>query len=155
MVARKPSLLHIDHTAVQRTLGREGDRMDQVIHLAPLLPDLFKHRLGLAFDADIERHEDRRFELFRQRLDKALRLLVQIGHRDLGTECAEGAGATPGDRLIVGDADDQPPLAFQKRRLRDGNAHAVLFCVAPVLPDAPIAAIVCFAIISSSFVGTT
>ena len=65
--------------------------------------------------------------------------------------------AAPGDGLIVGDADDQPLLAFEQGRFGDGNAHAVLLydatCRARGRRDS--AASVCCAIISSSSVGTT
>ena len=91
--------------------------MDQEIERAPLLADALEHRLHLALDADVERHDDRRLELARQRLDEFLGLVVQIGDRELGAERAERLGAAPGDGLIVGDADDQPSLAFEQRRL--------------------------------------
>ena len=55
----------------------------------------------------VQRHEDRRLDLARERLDVGLGLVVEIGDRELGAEGAEGAGAAPGDRLVVGDADDQ------------------------------------------------
>ena len=71
-------------------------------------------------DAHVERHEDRRFQLSRQRLDIFLRLFVQIGDRQIGAECAERPGAAPGNRLIVGNANDESLLAFEQLGCADG-----------------------------------
>ena len=69
---------------------------------------------GLPLDHDVERHEDRRFQRLRQRLDMLLGALVQIGDGELGAQGAKRLGATPGDRLVVGDADDQAFFALQR-----------------------------------------
>ena len=50
----------------------------------------------------------------RQRLDVLLGLFVQIGDGEIGPERTKRLGAAPGDRLVVGDADDQPLLALQR-----------------------------------------
>ena len=105
---------HVDDAPLQRLLGREGDRMHDEIELAPILGDALEHRLHLAGRAHVERHDDRRLELARERLDVFLRLVVEIGHRELGAERAERLGAAPGDRVFVGDADDQASLAFEQ-----------------------------------------
>ena len=72
----------------------------------------------------VHRHEDRRLDLAGQRLDVGLRLVVEVGDRELGAEGAEGAGAAPGDRAVVGDADDQALLAFEELGLHGGEGHA-------------------------------
>ncbi len=64
-----------------------------------------------------------RFHLARERLHMRLGLFVEIGDRKLGAEGVEGSGATPGDRTIVGDADDQPFSAPEKLRIDDRNGH--------------------------------
>ena len=69
--------------------------------------DAVEDRLELAVGHHVHRHEDRRLDLAGQRLDVRLRLVVEVGDRELGAEGAEGAGAAPGDRAVVGDADDQ------------------------------------------------
>ena len=106
-------------------------------------------------DAHVQRHEDRRLELARQRLDEALRLLVEIGDRELGAERAEGLGAAPGDRLVVGDADDQALLAFEQRRLARREWSCRPLVLRRLARAADSSASVCRAIISSSSVGTT
>ena len=58
----------------------------------------------------------------RERLDEFLRLVVQIGDGQLGAEGAEGLGAAPGDRLVVGNADDEAFLAFEKLGFHGRNA---------------------------------
>ena len=121
MVVEKAVARHIDDAALQRVLGRKGDRVHDEIELAPVLADAFEHRLHLAGRVHVERHEDRRFELAGQRLDVFLRLVVEIGDRELRAERPERLGATPGDRVIVGDADDQSLLAFQQLGLHGGN----------------------------------
>ena len=52
----------------------------------------------------------------RQRLDIFLGLVVEIGDGELRAERAESLGAAPGDRVLVGDADDQTFLAFEQLR---------------------------------------
>ena len=88
--------------------------MQQEVELALLFRDPFEHLLGLTFDADVERHEDRRFKFLRERLDVLLCAIVEIGHREIRTQCAKGLGASPGDRFIVGNADDKS--FFSNRR---------------------------------------
>jgi len=53
-----------------------------------------------------------RFKLTRQRLHIRLGFLVEIGRRQLGPERAERFGATPCDRVIVGDANDEAFLVL-------------------------------------------
>ena len=144
---------HVDHAAAERVLGREGDRVDEEVELAPVLGDALEDRLELAVGHHVHRHEDRRLDLAGERLDVRLRLLVEIGDRELGAERAEGAGAAPGDRAVVGDADDEalacPRAASLSRREGSCDSPAVR------LAGMPTSARVWRAIISSSSVGTT
>ena len=117
---------HVVDAAAERVLGREGDRVDEEVELAPVCGDALEDRLELAVGHHVHRHEDRRLDLARERLDMRLRLVVEVGDRELGAEGAEGAGAAPGDRAVVGDADDQALLAFEQLRLHGGEGHAVL-----------------------------
>ena len=112
---------HVDDAALQRLLGREGDGVDDKIELAPVLGDTFEDRLHLAGRAHVERHHDRSFQLAGERLDVFLRLVVEIGHRQLRPERPERLGAAPRDRLVVGNADDEAPLAFEQLGLGGGN----------------------------------
>ena len=123
IVVWKPARGHVGHPAAQGLLGREGDRVDDEVERAPVGRDPVEHRLELALGHHVHRHEDRRLDLARQRLDVRLRLVVEVGDRELGAERAEGAGAAPGDRAVVGDADDQAPAALEQLRLRGGKGH--------------------------------
>jgi hypothetical protein len=84
---------------------------------APFPFDPLKYLLHLPLDIYIKRHENRRFQLIGERLDKPLRAIVQVGHSQLGAQSSERFGATPGDRLIVSDPYDQ---AFSSLK---GNAR--------------------------------
>ena len=75
--------------------------------------DPLEHLLHLPFDHDVERHEDRRLQRLGERLDMLPGAVVQIGDGELGPERAKRPGASPGDRLIVGDADDKTLLPLQ------------------------------------------
>ena len=82
--------------------------------------------------------------------------LVQIGHGEIGPERTEGLGAAPGDRLVVGDADDQALLALQRDLgIGEYGNHDTLSCLA--LDDGRFNSCdnVCCAIINSSSVGMT
>src|SRR5579859_807088 len=81
--------------------------MEQKVELSPVLPDALEDLLSLALSVHVERHEDRRFQFFRQRLDMFLRAVVQIGNGQLRSKGTECLGASPGDRLVVCDADNQ------------------------------------------------
>ena len=116
---------HVDDAPLQRVLRRKGDGVHDEIELAPVLGDALEHRLHLAGRVHVERHDDRRFELARERLDVFLRLVVEIGHGDLGAERPERLGAAPGDRIFVGDADDEALLAFEELGF-DGGDHGRL-----------------------------
>ena len=54
---------------------------------------------------------DMRAEFGGQRLDALLEGVALIGQRDLGALVGAGLGDAPGDRPIVGDAEDQAALA--------------------------------------------
>src|SRR4026208_564631 len=95
------------------------------VELAPLFLDRLKNPFQLAFDLKIERHENRCLKFFGQRLDIGLRLVVEISDSEIGTEGAEGLGAAPSDRLIVGNAGDKRLLTLQKGQGRKVN-HACL-----------------------------
>ena len=74
---------------------------------------LLEHRLEHAWRGDIERHEDRRAELSGERLDIGLRLLVDIGERELGAQLTERLRASIGDRKLVRHPDDERFGAFE------------------------------------------
>ena len=109
----KPSQGAVDHAAVQVVLRSEGYGVDDEVESAPFLGDGVEHGLEFAGLRDIERRGDRRLQLLSQRLDVGLGLLVEPGHGEIGSEGAQLHRAAVGDRLVVGDADDQSLLALQ------------------------------------------
>ena len=131
--------------------------MQQEIEPAPFLLDALEHLFGLPFGIHVERHEDRRLELLRQRFDMLLCPFVQIGDRELRAQRPKRLGASPRDRLIVGDADDQSLSSLQRNLglWKYGNCHDALSrfgledeCRLHSSDN------VCCAIINSSSVGT-
>jgi hypothetical protein len=48
-----------------------------------------------------------------ERLDVLLGAIVQIGDREISPERAKGPCATPSDRLVIRDADDEAFLPFK------------------------------------------
>ena len=86
-----------------------------------------------------------------------LGLFIQIGDGEVGAQRAKRLGAAPGDRLIIGNADDQSLLALERdlgfRKHRNGHDTLSRF----VDDDGWLisSASVCCAIISSSSVGMT
>ncbi len=94
-------------------------------------------------------------QLLAERFNELSRLFVQVGDGQFRAQRAEGSGAAPGNRLIVGDADDQALLAVEEGRLGGGNCHAVLLYSGARARPADSRASVCLAIINSSSVGTT
>src|SRR5262249_1928544 len=119
---------NVDHTTVQRLLRREGNRAQQNVKLTPLLLNPLKHLLRLSLEIDVERHENWRMKLLRKRFDIWPGTLVKIGHSDIGAQGAQSACASPGDRVFVGNADDQRLLAFEGDLSfrKDRNVHDTL-----------------------------
>src|SRR5712675_2318241 len=100
----------------------------QEIETSPFLLYELEHLLRLPLHIDVERHEYRRFESLCKRLDMLFRAIVQVGDGEISPERAKGPGAPPGDRLVVGDADDQTLFILQgDLGLREhGNIHDTL-----------------------------
>ena len=92
-------------------LRRECDGVHEDVQASPVLPHLFEHAFEFSGLFDVERQENRRLELARERLDVRFRFVVEIGDRELGTERAECGCAAVGDRMLVGDADDERLLS--------------------------------------------
>jgi hypothetical protein len=113
MVVRKPSR-YVDDAALQCFLGRESDGVHEKIEFSPIVADTLEHRLDLTWLHDIERHQNRCFDLARERLDIFLGFVVEVGDRELGTERAERLGAAPGNGLIVGNTHNEATLALEE-----------------------------------------
>ena len=131
--------------------------MKQKIESAPLLLDALERLFHLSFSSHVERHEDRRLKLLRQRFDMFLCPVVQISDRQFRAQRPKRLGASPRDRLIVGDADHES-LSSSQRNLGFGkyrNCHEALTCFG--IEDecrSHSSDNVCCAIINSSLVGT-
>jgi hypothetical protein len=154
---QKAVTLDVDHSTVEGFPRRKRDRMNDKVELSPFLLNSLKYRFHLAWDLNVERHEDRCFELARERLDILHGLVVQVSHGQIGPERSESLGAAPSNRLVVGDADDQA-LASPERDLGlfiDGNCHDTLSCCGDLAGLFDNSDHVCRAIISSSSVGST
>ena len=65
---------------------------------------------------DVERRRDLGAELDGERLDMGTRLVVQPGEGEIGARRAKRLRAAIGDRLVVGDADDQRLAAGENGR---------------------------------------
>jgi hypothetical protein len=157
MVFKKAVPLDIHDTSVQGLPGREGDRMQHEVEPSPFFLETLEHLLHLAFGVDVQRHEDRGVQRPRERLDVLLRPVVQVGDSKIGAQRSKRLGATPGDRLIVGDADDEAffPLHRNFGIRKDGDIHDTLSRLGPG-DDLLISSVrVCCAIINSSSVGMT
>src|SRR6266481_387610 len=131
--------------------------MQQKVKLAPFLLDVLKYLFHLPFDSHVKRQEDWSFQVLGEWLDMLLRPLVQIGDRKLSSQRAKSLGAAPGDRLVVGNADDQS-LASLERNLGLGKYGDVHDALSFAWVDGRLlhsSDKVCCAIISSSSVGTT
>src|SRR5262249_8224225 len=109
-----------------------------------------------SLDIDVERHQERSLQILGERLDIFLGAVVQIGDRQISAERTECLGTTPGDRLIVGDADDQALASLESNlglwKYRNVHDALSLAWVEGCLHNSDR---VCCAIISSSSVGTT
>jgi hypothetical protein len=90
------------------------------IQLAPFSLDRRAHRRHLLRFLDVQRKVQLSVdsERHRQLLRKLTGLVVEVGHRDVGSERLAGAGAAVGDGILVGDAGDQDLLTLQYLTLR-------------------------------------
>ena len=81
--------------------------MDEEIELAPALRHECEHRVEARAVGHVAMAGDLRAEFGGQRLDALLEGFALIGQRDLGALIGAGLGDAPGDRPVVGDAQDQ------------------------------------------------
>ena len=129
MVVRKPSRGHVDDAALQARPWARRRSSGRRNRACPIPWRSLEDRLHLAGRVDVERHEDRRLQLAGERLDVFLRLVVEIGHGELGPERAKRLGAAPRDRLLVGNPDDETRLAFEQLGLHGGNHGGTPFAL--------------------------
>ena len=85
--------------------------MDEKIDAAPSIGKRLEHRLDASLVGDVAREHELRADLGGERLDPLLDGVALIGERDLGALVAAGLGDAPGDRAVVGDAENDAALA--------------------------------------------
>ena len=127
MATANPSAEQSSRPPCRSCLGAnaiECTRMSSRPHRWPIAANT---RLQLAWVLDVERQEDRRLQRFRQRLHIPARLVVQVGDGQLGAQRVEGLRAPIGDRVLVGDADDERLASRRGSGLR-GAQHAHPSC---------------------------
>src|SRR5262245_38063568 len=99
--------------------------MHDKVQLAPLLGDLIEHGFHLSGNADIKRHDDGGLERARQRINVLSGLVVEVSDCEICTEGAEGCCTTPGNGLLVRDADDESLFPLQQLGLDGWNQSSL------------------------------
>ena len=79
--------------------------------MAPLFPNCCENGRHLPDVAHVQRQEQLGSERADERLDIRPRLFVEVGYREVRSDIAQCPGAAIGNRLIVGDAGNQPDFA--------------------------------------------
>jgi len=98
--------------------------VDEEIEMAPLFPNCCENGRHLPDVAHVQRQEQLGSERAGERLGIGSRFLVQVGYRDARADIAQGPGAAIGDRLIVGDAGNEPDFAGEHLGLGLGDVKA-------------------------------
>ncbi len=88
--------------------------MNEEIDRAPLLLHLGEHGIDRRDVFDIARHQEIRTRRFRQRLDALEQRIALIGESEFSAVVRQRLGDTPRNRMIVGDAHDEPALALHQ-----------------------------------------
>jgi hypothetical protein len=88
--------------------------MEQKIELPPLGFNRSKYGFHLCVVAHLERENDRCSQLLRQRAHEGFRLRIQISDGQFRAFGLESLRASPRNRMLVGDADDQPFFARER-----------------------------------------
>ena len=71
----------------------------------------------------VGRQHDRRADALGERDHPAAEALALVGEGELGALRGEGPGDAPGDRMVVGDAEDQRALACEQPGLPHRLTH--------------------------------
>ena len=101
----------VDQVPLQIRLGGEGERVNQEIETPPFLADCREDGRHLRRLAHLQRQGQLGAVRAGERLDIGSRLLVEVGYRKARAGIAQSTGAAVGDRLIVGDAGNEPDFA--------------------------------------------
>ena len=88
--------------------------MQQKIELPPLGFDGIKYGFHLRVVTHVQRENDRCSYLLRQRAHIGFRLRIQISDGQFRAFCLKCFRAAPRNRMLIGDADDQPFFARER-----------------------------------------
>ena len=102
--------------ALQLVAVGKADRVHEEIQRAPGAAQLVEHRIDGGDVLDVAGQDELRADRLRQRLDALAERVALIGEGELGAVRRKRPGDAPGDRMIVGDAHDQPALALHQTR---------------------------------------
>ena len=92
----------------------EGHRVDQKVEAAPPLRESGEHGGDLTVVGDVERFDDGRSDALGQGPHAALQGIALKGEGQLRTLVVGALGDAPGQRALVGCADDQTATAGQQ-----------------------------------------
>ena len=95
--------------------GRETDRMQQAVELAPGLAQVAEQRFYLLVAADVAREDQFAVELLREIDDPVLEAVADIGECQLGAFTFAGLGDAVCDGTVGQQARDQNFFALQER----------------------------------------
>jgi hypothetical protein len=88
--------------------------MHDEVDLAPLLLDCGEHRVDGSRIGDVAVAEQGGAEFGGERLDALLQRLALPGQTDLGSSVAAGPRDAIGDRSVIGETEDDAPLALHQ-----------------------------------------
>ncbi len=105
----------IDNARMQILLRTKSDGIQADVELVPAPLDGVEKLRELRIVARIQSHDDVCFEAVRQRTHERLGFLALKGDGELGALRAERLGATKGDRISVGNPNDERFLAGERK----------------------------------------
>ena len=104
----------LEIAAVELIFVGEGDCVHHEVDLAPFLLEHLKYRVHSRGLGDVTMAEQHAAEFFGQRLDTLLERVALPGQRNFSARRMAGLGDAPGNRAIVGDAEDHSALALHQ-----------------------------------------
>jgi len=91
-----------------------GDGVDHEVDLAPFFLQDIEHGVDRRGVGDVAVTQQKSAKLLCQRFDPLLQRIALPGERDFRTRVVACLGNAPGDRAVVGDAEDHPALALHQ-----------------------------------------
>src|SRR6516162_8903699 len=97
----------VGDSSLERLTRRESDRVHENVETSPSRCDRLEQCIYLRRVANFQRKQQRCLYRCGQRLDIGSSFVIEISHCDLGACPMHLLGASPGNRSIIGNADDQ------------------------------------------------